>query len=81
MKEILDYLDSKGIRSFVKYSTATGKWGIECWRKKKASETKGESDWEMVREGSTQSYFTRKEAVLKSIELGFRIGFENNFLS
>lgn len=72
-------LDDRGVRAFVKYSTSTGKWGIECYRKKIKSEIFDDSDWNMIRVGSTQSYFTRNEALEESIKLAERICLEYNF--
>ena len=38
-----------------------------------------DSNYKMIREGSTQSYFTRSEALEESIKLAERICLEYNF--
>ena len=63
-----DY-DKRGVRAFVRYSTSNGKWFIECYRKKKKEESKGEHDWQMIREGNIQTYNSRQEAEKKSITI------------
>jgi hypothetical protein len=62
MNKFYDF-DKRGIRAFVRYSDASGKWGIEVYRKKP------ESDWKMIRVGSTQTYFSRQEAEIGALEL------------
>lgn len=72
-----DY-DKRGVRTFVRYSECTGKWAIECWRKKTEQELKDEferlkipidSNWKMKREGHIMSYNSRQEAEQKALEL------------
>ena len=72
-------LDTRGVRAFVRYSTATGKWSIECYRSKREDESKGEMDWEMIREGHVQSYSSRKEAEERVLELAKQICKQNKF--
>ena len=76
-----DY-DSRGVRPFVGYSTGTGKWKIECYRKKTIKELEDEfirlqipidSNWQMKREGHIMSYNTRQEAEQKVLELAEEI--------
>jgi hypothetical protein len=70
-----DY-DNRGVRAFVRYSTATGGWIIECYRKRTIQERKqavkdkrGHLNWRMIREGHFQSYWSRKEAEAAALEL------------
>ena len=88
MQSKLYDLDKRGVRAFVKQNNDTGKYGIECWRKKTKKELDEDlaqhnisvdSNYKMVREGSTQSYFTRSEALEESIKLAERICLEYNF--
>lgn len=65
--------DKRGVRAFICYSNANGGWKIEIYRKKTKQESKGETDWQMVREGHIMSYGTRLEAELKSLELAENI--------
>ncbi len=62
-------LDRKGIRAFIKYSNTTGKWAIECYRKKSKSESEGSHDWRMIRVGSTITFFSRIDAELAVLKL------------
>ena len=71
--------DKRGVRAFVRYSIADGKFTIECYRKKRKDESKGEHDWQMVREGHFQSYYSREEAEQKALELAEQICSENNY--
>lgn len=73
-----DY-DKRGVRVFVQYSTTNGKWGIECYRKKRKDESKGENDWRMIREGHIQTYISREEAEQKALELAEQICLENGY--
>lgn len=70
--------DERGVRAFVKHSDI-GTFGIECYRKKLPSESKGESDWRMVRIGHIQTYMTREEAEQKALELAQSICEEFGF--
>jgi hypothetical protein len=81
MGSFYDY-DSRGVRAFVGYSTGTGKWKIECYRKKTLKELEDEfirlqipidSNWQMKREGHIMSYDTRQEAEQKVLELAEEI--------
>lgn len=72
-------LDKRGVRAFVGYSEATGKYKIECYRKKTKTESTGEGDWQMIRVGSTLSYETRPKAEEKAIELAEQIAKEFNY--
>ena len=65
--------DKRGVRTFVCYANGNGCWRIELYRKKTKQESKGETDWQMVREGHIMSYGTRLEAELKSLELAKNI--------
>ena len=66
-------LDELGVRAFVRYSSATGKWSIECYRKKTQEESEGDHDWKMIRVGHVHSYSTRKEAEIEAIKLAEQI--------
>ena len=72
-------LDKRGVRAFVRYSTASGGWAIECYRKKRKDESKGDHDWQMVREGHIQSYGSREEAEQKVLDLAEQICLENGY--
>jgi hypothetical protein len=81
MGSFYDY-DSRGVRAFVGYSTGTGKWKIECYRKKTVKELEDEfirlqipidSNWQFKREGHIMSYDTRQEAEQKALELAEEI--------
>jgi len=72
-------LVDKNVRAFVRYSTSNGKWFIECYRKKKKEESKGEHDWQMIREGNIQTYNSRQEAEKKVLQLAEQICLENGF--
>ena len=72
LKRFYDY-DKRGVRAFVKYSTANGCWRIECYRKKTKDESKGDSDWQMLREGHIMSYDSREKAEEKVLELAEEI--------
>ena len=61
--------DKRGVRCFVKYSTANGLFAIECYRKKTEQESEGTGDWRMIRVGHIQSYETRNEAEDAVLEL------------
>lgn len=78
MNKFYDY-DKRGVRAFVRYSTASGGWAIECYRKKRKDESKGDRDWQMIREGHIQSYGSREEAEQKVLELAEQICFENGY--
>ena len=69
--------DKRGVRAFVRYATESGGWAIECYRKKRKDESKGDHDWQMVREGHIQSYGSREEAEQKVLELAERVCLEN----
>ncbi len=72
--------DKRGVKPFVRYSTATGKFSIECYRKKTEKESKGEKDWEMIycsRMGT--SFYSRQEAEIKVLEFAEEICKEFNF--
>ena len=71
--------DKRGVRAFIRYSTASGGWAIECYRKKRKDESKGEHDWQMVREGHIQSYCSREEAEQKVLELAEQVCLENGY--
>jgi hypothetical protein len=71
--------DGRGVRAFVRYSTASGGWAIECYRKKRKDESEGEHDWKMIREGHIQSYGNRLEAELKALELAEEVCKENGY--
>lgn len=71
--------DKRGVRAFVKYSVSTGKWGVECYRKKRKDESKGVHDWEMIREGHIQTYNSRKDAEIIALELAKEICLENGY--
>lgn len=73
-----DY-DKRGVRPFVRYSTSSGGWSIECYRKKRKDESEGDHDWKMIREGNIQSYESREIAEQKAIELAEKICAENGF--
>lgn len=73
-----DY-DKRGVRAFVRYSTGNGGWAIECYRKKSKDESKGDHDWQMVREGHIQSYGSREEAEQKVLELAEQVCLENGY--
>lgn len=73
-----DY-DKRGVRPFVRYSTSNGRWSIECFRKKREDEIKNDCDWQMIREGSVQSYKSRKEAEQAVLELAEKICLEHGF--
>lgn len=75
---MFEYYDKRGVRAFVRYGTS-GKWAIECYRKKRKDESKGDNDWKMIREGHIQSYESRKEAEKKALELAEEICKENGF--
>ena len=88
MQSKLHDLDKRGVKAFVKQNNDTGKYGIECWRKKTKKELDEDfakhnipidNNYKMIREGSTQSYFTRSEALEESIKLAERICLEYNF--
>jgi len=88
MQSKLYDLDKRGVRAFVKQNNDTGKYGIECWKKKTKKELEQDliqysipidSNYKMIREGSTQSYLTRSEALEESIKLAERICSEYNF--
>lgn len=70
--------DKRGVRCYIRHSD-TGSWAIECYRSKLPSESKGESDWRMIRVGHIQTYETRKEAEEKVFELAESICQEFNF--
>lgn len=72
-------LDKRGVRAFVTYAQETGNWAIEVYRKKRPDETTGDTDWKMIRIGHIQTYSSREEAFLKSIELAEQVAKENNF--
>lgn len=71
--------DKRGVRAFVRYSTASGGWAIECYRKKRKDESKGDHDWQMVREGHIQSYGSREEAEQNVLELAEQVCLENGY--
>ncbi|MCK9412848.1 MAG: hypothetical protein M0Q53_11145 [Prolixibacteraceae bacterium] len=78
--------DARGVRSFVRYSTATGGWIIEVYRKKTKEECKlaekekrGEYNWRMIREGHFQSFWSRKEAETAALTLAKKICEEFNY--
>ena len=73
-----DY-DKRGVRAFVRYATSNGGWAIECYRKKRKDESKGDHDWQMVREGHIQSYGSREEAEQKVLELAEQVCLENGY--
>jgi hypothetical protein len=77
-KLFYDY-DRRGVRAFVRYSTASGGWAIECYRKKRKDESKGDNDWTMVREGHIQTYGSREEAERKVLELAEQVCLANGF--
>ena len=62
--------DKKGVRVFVIYSEATGKYSIECYRKFTEEELKEipkEDHWKMKREFSVVSFFSRFEAEINAL--------------
>ena len=71
--------DKRGVRAFVRYSNASGGWAIECYRKKRKDESKGDYDWEMIREGHIQSYMSREEAEQKVLELAEQVCLKNGY--
>jgi hypothetical protein len=73
-----DY-DKRGVRAFVRYATSSGGWTIECYRKKRKNESKGDHDWQMVREGHIKSYGSREEAEQKVLELAEKVCLENGY--
>jgi len=72
-------LDKRGVRAFVRYSTASGGWSIECYRKKRNDESAGDHDWKLIREGHIQSYGSREEAELTVLQLAEEICKKNNY--
>lgn len=72
-------LDKRGVSVFTKYSEATGKFGIECYRKKTAQESQGENDCRMVREGYINAFDDRSTAESKAIEFGEQIAKAYNY--
>lgn len=73
-----DY-DKRGVRAFVRYATSSGGWAIEVYRKKRKDESKGDYDWQMVREGHIQTYGSREEAEQKVLELAEQVCLENGY--
>jgi hypothetical protein len=61
--------DKRGVRAFVRYQTGNGCWAVELYRKKTKEESEGDHDWKMIRIGHINSYYTRKEAEIKALEL------------
>lgn len=49
--------------------SSSGTYGLELYRKKTETESKGEGDWKMIRVGHIQTYYTRKEAETVAIKL------------
>lgn len=71
--------DKRGVRAFVRYAVSSGTWAIECYRKKRKDESKGDHDWQMIREGYIQTFESRPVAELKALEFAQKIAEENNF--
>lgn len=71
--------DKRGVRAFVMYDKSNGKFRIECYRKKQKHESEGNHDWQMIRVGHTQSYFTRAEAEEKVLELAYLVCVANGY--
>ncbi len=71
--------DKRGVRAFVRYSESSGGQAIECYRKKRKDESKGDNDWQMIREGHIQNYGSREEAERKVLELAEQICLENGY--
>lgn len=63
--------DELGVRVFIKHSSS-GTFGVELYRKKTESESKGDGDWQMIRIGHIQTYTTREEAT----KVGFKLAQE-----
>lgn len=78
MPSLYDY-DKRGVRAFVRYAKSSGGWAIECYRKKRKDESKGDHDWQMVREGHIQSYSSREEAERKVLKLAKQVCLENGY--
>lgn len=72
-------LDELGVRPFVGYSEATGKFNVVVWHKNLKSTDDG--DWKMIRVGHIASYSTRKEAEKVAIELAVSIAKELGILN
>ena len=71
--------DRRGVKGFVGYSTATGKFTIEHYRKKTKEESQGDHDWKMIRIGHVHSYNTREEAENITLKLCEKICKEFGF--
>jgi len=61
-RHLYDYFDKQGIRCFVYYNEMNGKYKPEIRHKKTKEESKGDSDWKMIRIGFVNCYNTRQEA-------------------
>lgn len=71
--------DERGVGVFVGRSEVTGKFSVQCYRKKTKSETKGDLDYKMIPVYHTTFYLTRKEAIKASLELAEKVCIEFGF--
>jgi len=76
-KQTFKDFDKRGVRPFVTYAAATGKYGVECYRKEK--EPRSDADWKMIRVGHVQSYNTRDEAEVQALQLAQHICEQYNY--
>lgn len=79
LRERIQVLDNCGVRVFVVYAQQSGTWGIECYRKKRKDESKGEGDWRMVKEIFYPTFLSREEAELNAVKFGEEIAELNGF--
>lgn len=73
-----DY-DKRGVRPYVVHSIGTGKYKPECYRKKTKEESKGDSDWQMIKVSYPKSYETRREAEKEALNMAQEICDEFGF--